>query len=109
MQSKTEDLGDQRRVLSLDGRLDGRGAEEVEATLMDAGRQASLLLVDLAAVPFIASAGIRVLLATAKAMSRRGAELHLVSPSPMVRDVLITAGIDMLLPIHRHRDGALGS
>ncbi len=107
MRTETEDLGEERILVRLEGRLDASGADTAEPYLSEAGSGASRLLVDLSAVPFIASAGIRILLATAKAMSRHGAELHLVSPSPMVRDILITAGIDMLLPIHEDRNDAL--
>jgi anti-anti-sigma factor len=107
MQTKIEDLGNERILMQLEGRLDAAGAEMAEPGLREAGGGASRLLVDLSAVPFIASAGIRILLATAKAMSRRGAELHIVSPSPTVREVLVIAGIDMLLPIHDTPDAAL--
>jgi anti-anti-sigma factor len=47
-------------------------------------------------VSFLASIGIRALVAAAKAQAARGGRMVLVNPEPMVRKALQTAGIELI-------------
>ena len=52
-------------------------------------------------VDFIASIGIRQLVLAAKTVARGAGKLVLLNPNPFVTEVLVTAGLDGLLPIVR--------
>jgi anti-anti-sigma factor len=96
--------------VSLEGRLDIEGTDEVDqqfsyTTTTRAGRFA----VDLSAVTFIASIGIRMLLTAARAQAQRGGKIVLVAPDAMGRKVLETAGVDQLVPVVDDLDAARGA
>jgi len=85
----------------LDGRLDMQGTREIDQRLAFATSTKALrLAVDLSRVTFLASIGIRVLVAAAKAQAARGGRMAIVNPEPMVRKVLEAAGIDQIVPLY---------
>jgi anti-anti-sigma factor len=86
--------------IKLDGRMDiaGAGSIDLRLTGMTAAPRTALVL-DLTQVSFLASMGIRSLMMTAKAVTRRGAKLALVCPDGDVRGVLATSGVDQLIPV----------
>jgi anti-anti-sigma factor len=59
------------------------------------------IVVDLSAVNFLASYGIRVLLVGAKVVKSKGGSLVIVCPDNNVAKVLKTAGMDSLIPIYQ--------
>jgi anti-anti-sigma factor len=48
----------------------------------------------------MSSIGIRTIIVAGRAQKQRGGKFVLAAPQPMVRKVLVTAGIDQLVPIH---------
>lgn len=76
-------------VLALAGRFDTAGAPAVQQAL-DAHfhERPRAVILDLAGVEFISSAGIRVLLITAKEVAARQGVLALAGLRPYCRDVL---------------------
>jgi anti-anti-sigma factor len=92
------DDGATARVV-LDGRLDNVGAQDVAQPLATLASAKQNLIIDMSGVSFIASMGIRHLVAAAKALARRGGRLVLLKPLPMVTEVLEAAGLTSLLPI----------
>ena len=58
-------------LLALDGRLDTATAPQLEAELKDLTGVESLIL-DFAALDYLSSAGLRVLLSTQKTMNKQG-------------------------------------
>ncbi len=86
--------------LVLAGRLDAAGVQEVDIkfSAYTAARRKSTL-VDLSQVEFIASLGIGMLIASAKALQRHGAAMVLLSPQESVEKVLKTLGIDQVIPV----------
>lgn len=101
MNLTTEHLPNGVEKIALAGRLDTAGAQEIDLpfTRLTATRSA-LIVVDLSQVSFLASMGIRTLLANAKALGRRGGRMVLASPQPLVEEVLKIAGIDELIPVY---------
>ena len=93
--------------VGLSGRLDVTGTHEIDMpfTALIATKKAAIL-VDLSRVDFIASIGMRTLLSYTKALSKRGGKMLLVNAQPMVKEVLVTAGIDQLIPIYDGEDAA---
>ena len=84
--------------LALKGRLDLAGVQEVETrflALTVARRKPAV--VDLSAVDFMVSFGVRMLLSCARAMRQNGVELVLLSPSPQVESTLSAVNLQPIL------------
>lgn len=80
-------------VVSLDGDLDASTAGDVEwhaRTLLDAGR--TRLVLDFTSVPYIASAGLRVVQVIALAARGKGGDVRLSGLCPAVLDVFNMSG-----------------
>lgn len=90
----------------LSGRLDIVGADVVALPLATLSGSKNALLVDMANVTFLASIGIRHLVAAAKSLGRRGGKLLVLSPSPIVTEVLTTSGVVSLMSIVRSLEEA---
>jgi len=94
--------------IHLSGRMDIAGVGEIETRF--AGMTASprmAIIVDMAQVPFMSSIGIRALLINAKAVSKRGGKLVLLSPEENVEKVLTTSGINQIIPICHSQEEAI--
>jgi anti-anti-sigma factor len=96
----SQDQGATARV-ALTGRLDIVGAEVIALPLATLAGSKQGLILDMSGVSFVASIGLRHLVQTAKALSRRGGRLVLLNPTEMVVEVLTTSGLTDLLPIVR--------
>ena len=95
-------------VVAPTGRLDSLSAGELEklvASRLDAGERR--LVVDLAGVEYISSAGLRVLLMAAKRLKQPPAALVLCGMGPSVRTVLELTGFVPLFAIEPTREQAL--
>jgi anti-anti-sigma factor len=108
MDINEEKLGDSVYRLILSGRMDVEGVGQIEtrfAAMTASPRTA--IIVDMAAVPFMSSIGIRALLMNAKAVKNRGGRLVLLNPDRNVRSVLESSAIDQLIPLCDALDDAL--
>lgn len=86
--------------ISLVGRLDAAGTETVETAFSaHVAGAARHVLVDLAQVSFVGSLGIRMLIATARLVSRRGWKMVLFAVQPPVAEVFETVALDDLIPV----------
>jgi anti-anti-sigma factor len=86
--------------ISLDGRLDIEGAQTIDQKFAFATSTKGLrLAVDLSAVSFLASIGLRTLLTAARAQAARGGKMVLVAPNEMVRKTLELANVESIVPI----------
>lgn len=88
------------RLIKLNGRLDiiGTGVIETKFTGYCSGDQVRVV-VDLSAVEFLASIGIRLLMLTAKSIATRGGRMVLLNPIPEVQSTLEITGIPAIIPI----------
>lgn len=102
MQLKYEILDNGVFRINLTGRMDFLGTNAIykEFTALTA-RHKNPFLVDLSEVGFLASVGIRMLLAAAKDLSNRGSRLALFNPQPNVQSVLQTSGVSTLIPVFK--------
>jgi anti-anti-sigma factor len=103
MQIQINDAGSTATVTMV-GRLDISGAEVVALPLATLSGSKNGLFIDMAGVTFVASIGLRHLVAAAKAVGRRGGRLVLLNPNAAVAEVITTSGLTDLLLIER--DGA---
>jgi anti-sigma B factor antagonist len=99
-------FGDMGTRVVLAGKLDIAGAERITAPLAAAADARNNVVVDMGAVDFITSVGIRELVMAAKTVARASRILVLLDPNPVVRHILVTAGLTDLLPIVRSEDEA---
>ena len=94
------------RRITLSGRLDADGVREVEADFHAAATAEPNVIVDLSAVPFLASLGIRMLVAASQEQEQLGGKLVLAGPDELTKRVLFTTGIDQLVPVRADADDA---
>ncbi len=101
MDISISDFGDVGKKVTLTGKLDILGAQQIEMPLATLAGARHNLVIDMVGVTFIASIGIRQLVLAAKAVTRGAGRLVLLDPKPLIADVLETSGLLDLLPIVR--------
>jgi anti-anti-sigma factor len=106
MEMTVSDFGDTGKRVTLVGRLDILGADKIDLPLAVLAGSRTNIVVDLGGVDFIASIGIRHLVLAAKTVARNSRILVLLNPKPLVSDVLLTAGLQTILPIVRSEQEA---
>jgi len=99
MTISTESMDGGITRVMLDGRLDIQGAAVIDLKMNVLAGSSKFLLVDLSNVSFIGSMGLRSLVVPAQAMRRRGGKMALLSPVPMVEEVLKASNIGEVIPI----------
>ena len=86
--------------VSLQGRLDTFGVDEIETRLtthlVPSGAHA---IVDLSKVTFLGSGGLRMFIAIARALGRKGGKLVLYGAQPLVAQVLETTSLNDIVPV----------
>jgi anti-anti-sigma factor len=87
--------------LNLRGRLDAPGAQVIDNTFAAMAGAQERLIVDLSRVSFIASAGLRTLIAGARSLIARHGKMVCLDPDPLVEQVLVRSGVDRLIPVCR--------
>lgn len=109
MELKTEHT-DGALVLAVGGRLDSENARQFEAAAKDAiaGTDPAVVL-DLADLAYISSAGLRAVLVVAKELRGRGAKFALCALQDPVREVLQLSGFDKIVDLHDTRPAALAA
>lgn len=102
-----EPLDDTTLAVRFQGRLDVLGVDAVEtrftAGVVPSGKSA---IVDLSGVDFIASLGIRMLVAVGRTLARDGRKMALHSGSEQVAEVLEMAALDQLMVVADDADSA---
>lgn len=82
------------------GRLDGTTAaaaeKEILGLLVDG---VSSITIDLSELDYVSSAGLRVMLVSAKAAKAKGGKVLLLSPKPAIMEVLTISGFDKILQV----------
>lgn len=91
------------------GRWDVAGAAEIDLRLSAVAGSGRSLIVDMAAVTFLSSMGIRSIVMSAKAAALKRAKLVLLAPDRNVETVLTMTGIDVVAPIFHDIDAALAA
>jgi anti-anti-sigma factor len=95
-------------VVTLEGRIDANSAKELEHACLEwiaAGEKRFIL--DLSAVNFISSAGLRVILLAAKRVEPLQGSIKLCGLSPTLRDVFEISGFSKLFTITQTVNEAL--
>jgi anti-anti-sigma factor len=96
-----EDVNENFRRIAITGRIDILGTDAIATKFTALSATANRrVVVDLSAVSFLASIGIRALISNAKALQQRGGRMVLlVGDNAAVAKTLESTGIDTLLPM----------
>ena len=92
---------DGKALVTPEGKLTVATAPELEEAIGTIGEDANALEVDLAGVDYVASAGLRVLVAAQKLLSSRGGSMTISHPADDVYDVFEMTGLSEILTIER--------
>ena len=87
-------------IILAEGRVDSANAQEFQISLaneIDESDRAVIL--DFGKITYISSAGLRVILLTAKSLRRQNASLTVCSLSDPIREVFEISGFDKMIPI----------
>lgn len=103
----SENSRDGALVISAAGRLDSSTAATLEAVLPSRVRDQGAVILNLADVPYVSSAGLRVLLIGAKAAKAAGHKLIIAGPAPAVLEVFEISGFSKIFAIESDVDAAL--
>ena len=97
-------------VITISGRVDSVTADEFESELIQAidGGYTNLVL-DLAAVDFLSSAGLRVLVTVRKRVTGAGGDIRIAQPSKQVIETLEITGLNTLFTTYPDRESAIAS
>jgi len=95
-------------VIKVKGRLDASTAAKLEETLeLFVNEDRTRILVDCETLDYISSAGLRVLLASAKELKKTNGKIYLSSLNPNVKQVFEISGFTTIFPIYESIKDAL--
>ncbi len=105
----TERQGD-TLIARTDGRVDGSNAREFQSALEDAiNPDERAVVLDMKELSYISSAGLRVILLTAKNLRSQNAKFAVCSLSGPIREVFEISGFDKIISIHASEAEAMAS
>jgi anti-anti-sigma factor len=96
-------------VVELKGKIDTATAAATERLLYEHSAGARQLVVDLSAVGYLNSAGLRVLVGAGRELQAVGGRLILCAVPSYIKEVLDIAGLSSLFPVCASRAEALAS
>ena len=94
----TKNTNETELTVSLTGRLDTTTAPELEKELRDSLDGVTTLVIDMTALDYISSAGLRVLLSTQKVMNKQG-EMKVVHVGETIMEIFEVTGFSDILII----------
>jgi anti-anti-sigma factor len=105
MEVKTE--GD-TTVAVMVRRFDAYTANDVEAALKDLiAKGTKKIVCDFSQTEYVASAGLRVLLSSAKSLQKVGGQIVMASMQPYVREVFDISGFTQIFKVFTSKEEAL--
>lgn len=101
---------DEVLVAKADGRIDGTNAQEFQKELETAvDTNARVVVLDLEHISYISSAGLRVILLTAKSLLKKNAKFAVCSLSAQIREVFEISGFDKIISVHASQAEAIAA
>jgi anti-sigma B factor antagonist len=83
----------------LVGKLDLKGAEEIDLRFGAVAGKRPKVAIDLTGVDYMASMGVRLLVMCGKTSAQRGNKVALFGASEPVSKVISTSGLDQIIPV----------
>ena len=107
MEIRERDLGD-AYVMEISGRMDTISSKDLDARLNCViGRNIAKIVIDLEAVDYISSVGLRVLLASLKRQKENQRCLVLAALQPFVKDIFRVTGLEKIFSIYSSQQDAI--
>lgn len=88
-------------ILTIEGSIDSKTAGDLQNQIMDSVADAKNIIMDLSAVEFLSSAGLRILLMVYRQLKARNGKIILVGVSEDIRDVMEMTGFINFFEIHQ--------
>ncbi len=109
MQISSRDLK-RVNVVTVSGRVDSAASPELEKALQDLleGRRHQIVM-ELADVEYMSSAGLRALVSALKTAKKAGGDVVIARPSERVREVIDLAGLTSVFTVYEDTLEAVGS
>ena len=79
-------------IAAISGEIDGKTAPDVQEKILPLVKPDSKLLIDMTGVPYMSSAGLRMLLSTYRQVTSQNARLVLTGLSDEIRDTMSMTG-----------------
>lgn len=98
-------------MVDVAGHIDGLNAEEFQAGLNEKVRAygGDAVILDLATLTYISSAGLRAILVTAKILHAKGKKFAICSLSETVGSMVKTAGFDKVIDVYGSSSDAVSA
>lgn len=97
-------------VVSLDGRLDGVTAPDLEATITTIVERGDVrVALDCAEMGYVSSAGLRALLVSARKCQQGGGKLTVAALQPDCRSVMEMSGFLAIIECHDTSEAAIAA
>ncbi len=97
-------------IISTVGRVDGSNASAFQdAVASNISDDDSAVVLHLEGLDYISSAGLRIILLSAKNLRQREVSFALCSLSPSVHELFIISGFDQIIAIHNSPEEALAA
>ena len=97
-------------IISITGRIDTANARVIEAKLNEVVDESMpKIIINLTAVDYISSSGLRVLLAAFKRQGQKNGSLIIVSNKPSVENIFNITGLDRVFIIYKSEEDAIRS
>ena len=97
-------------IVKTEGRVDGSNASDFQDALEDViGPDDDSVILNLARLDYISSAGLRIILLSAKNLRQRDVKFAICSLSPSVHELFIISGFDQIIAIHDSSEAALAA
>ena len=88
-------------ILTIEGSIDSKTAGDLQNQIMDSVADAKNIIMNLSAVEFLSSAGLRILLMVYRQLKARNGKIILVGVSEDIRDVMEMTGFINFFEIHQ--------
>jgi anti-anti-sigma factor len=108
MQMVQEELDGGILKVALSGSFDIAGAADVDMPFNVIAGSRDRVILDFTNVDFLASIGVRVIVRTAKSVSKRGG-MAIVNPNEPARKVLASTGVDSVVHVVDSEEAAIAA
>jgi anti-sigma B factor antagonist/stage II sporulation protein AA (anti-sigma F factor antagonist) len=102
METRAQQYAD-TMLLTIEGRIDHKSAKKFEEVLkqhLEGDDLSPVLVLDLAGLEYMTSAGLRVLMIAAKACAGRQRELAVAALQPLIAEIFKISRFDLVLKIY---------
>jgi anti-sigma B factor antagonist len=107
---RTEDIGEQAKLIALTGEIDLYNAPEFKKRLSDIiDKGTKEVVIDLSEATFIDSTTLGVLVGAVKKLRTQGGRLSLICSNHHITSVFNITGLDRVFPIFATRDEAVAN